>query len=311
MSKTIFKKTRNVYLSQHKTFFKHNELFNRFYKYAVNPKNYCLEKKFFKNANVLDAGCGNTGYFAKAMVDLGAKHVYCLDLGNKWKRELKKGLKNKGVPLSKISFISGSVTNIPLNSEMMDFTACNGVLYHLPNKRSSSKALKELFRVTKYGGSTFVYLGVEKPGLIDKYILPSLRKAYLEEKTFKKLIDSGDLNVWQKNLEKLVNIFHKKDNFLPLSSLKKFLKLINPETLMFMQDCLQVPVDQTEKLDKNYSLKILKKIGAKNIRIPDDYYFERTDIRRFLTPFHVTKKTNLLSKILYGEYLKFTFDKKK
>ena len=311
MSKTIFKKTRNVYLSQHKIFFKHNELFNRFYKYAVTPKNYCLEKKFFKNANVLDAGCGNTGYFAKAMVDLGAKHVYCLDLGNKWKRELKKGLKNKGVPLSKISFISGSVTNIPLNSEMMDFTACNGVLYHLPNKRSSSKALKELFRVTKYGGSTFVYLGVEKPGLIDKYILPSLRKAYLEEKTFKKLIDSGDLNVWQKNLEKLVNIFHKKDNFLPLSSLKKFLKLINLETLMFMQDCLQVPVDQTEKLDKNYSLKILKKIGAKNIRIPDDYYFERTDIRRFLTPFHVTKKTNLLSKILYGEYLKFTFDKKK
>ena len=106
-------------------------------------------------------------------------------------------------------------------------------------------------------------------------------------------------------------IFRKKDNFLPLSSLKKFLKLINPETLMFIQDCLQVPVDQTEKLDKNYSLKILKKIGAKNIRIPDDYYFERTDIRRFLTPFHVTKKTNLLSKILYGEYLKFTFDKKK
>ena len=42
---------------------------------------------------------------------------------------------------------------------MMDFTACNGVLYHLPNKRASSKALKELFRVTKYGGSTFVYLG--------------------------------------------------------------------------------------------------------------------------------------------------------
>ena len=82
----------------------------------------------------------------KQWSNLGAKHVYCLDLGNKWKRELKKGLKNKGVPLSKISFISGSVTNIPLNSEMMDFTACNGVLYHLPTKSSSSKALKELFR---------------------------------------------------------------------------------------------------------------------------------------------------------------------
>ena len=311
MSKTIFKKTRNVYLDQHKIFLKHNELFDRFYNYAVNPKNYCLNKNFFKGANILDAGCGNTGYFAKAMIDLGAEHVCCMDLGNKWKNELKKGLRNKGVALSKISFVSGSVTEIPLKSETMDFTACNGVLYHLPNKKSTSKALKELFRVTKFGGSTFVYLGVEKPGLIEKYISPTLRKAYLEEKNFKKLIDSGDLKVWQKNLENLANIFYKKDNFFSLKSIKKFLKLINSETLMFMQDCLQVPVNQSDKLDKKYSLKILKKIGAKNIRIPDDYYFKRTDIRRFFTPFHVTKKTNLLSKILYGEHLKFTFDKKK
>jgi ubiquinone/menaquinone biosynthesis C-methylase UbiE len=309
MSKAIFKKTRNVYLGQHKVFFKHNDLFDRFYDYAVNPKNYCLSKNFFKGANVLDAGCGNTGYFAKAMLDLGAKHVHCMDLGNKWKSALKKGLKNKGVPLSKISFVSGSVTNIPFKSETFNFTACNGVLYHLPNKRSSSKALKELFRVTKNKGSIFVYLGVEKPGLIDKYILPSLRKAYLKEKNFKKLIDNGNLDIWKKNLKNLADIFYKKDNFFPLNSIKKFLKLINLETLMFMQDCLQVPINQSEKLDKKYSLKILKKIGAKNIRIPNDHYFKRTDIRRFLTPLHVTKKTNLLSKMLYGENLKFTFDK--
>ena len=41
-----------------------------------------------------------------------------------------------------------------------------------------------------------------------------------------------------------------------------------------------------------------------------DFYFKRNDIRRFLTPLHVTKKNNDLSKILYGEHLKFTFDKK-
>ncbi len=311
MSKNIIKKTRKIYFDQHKTFFKHNELFNRFYKYAVNPDNYCLKKSFFKDAKVLDAGCGNTGYFAKAMIDLGAKHVYCLDLGNKWKAELRKGLKKKGVPISKISFISGSITKIPFKSEMMDFTACNGVLYHLPNKRASSKALKELFRVTKYGGSTFVYLGFEKPGLIEKYILPALRKAYREEKNFKNLIDSGNIKLWQKNLKSLAQIFSKEDNFYPINSIKKFFNLINLETLMFFQDALQVPIQQAEKLDKKYSISILKKIGAKNIRTPKDHYFERTDIRRFLTPLHVTKKKNLISKILYGEHLKFTFDKRK
>jgi hypothetical protein len=80
---------------------------------------------------------------------------------------------------------------------------------------------------------------------------------------------------------------------------------------MFTQDCLQTPVYQTNKLNREYTLKILKKIGARNIRSPKDFYFQRTDIRRFLTPLHVTKKSNLLSRILYGEHLKFTFDKRK
>ena len=42
---------------------------------------------------MLDAGCGNTGYFTKAMLDLGCKRVICLDLGKKWIQVLKKGLK--------------------------------------------------------------------------------------------------------------------------------------------------------------------------------------------------------------------------
>ena len=309
MIKKTFKKTRKVYLEQHKTFFKNNELFDRFYSYAVEPKNYCLKKNFFKNANVLDAGCGNSGYFVKAMLDLGANHVYCLDLGKKWIKSLKKGLKEKNVPLSKISFVSGSVTNLPFKSESMDFVACNGVLYHLPNINSASKSIKELFRVTKYGGSVFAYFGVDKPGLIEKYIQPAFRNAYLKEKSFKNFIDNGNLLNLQKNLNTLAEVFLKNDNIISKNSLKKFIKLFNSETIMFMQDCLQVPINQSIKLNKQYALKILKKIGAKNIRSPKDFYFKRTDIRRFLTPLHVTKKNNDLSKILYGEHLKFTFDK--
>ena len=311
MSKTIFKKTREVYLEQHKTYFKHNDLFNRFYQYAVLPKNYCLEKKFFKNSIILDAGCGNSGYFAKAMIDLGAKHVYCLDLGDKWIYSLKKGLKEKDVSLSKVTCISGSVTNIPIKSEVMDFVACNGVLYHLPNVNLATKAIKELYRVTKFGGSVFAYFGVDKSGLIEKYIMPSLRQAYIKEKEFKNFIDKGNLVQLNKSLTSLIKIFCEHDKSVSYNDLKKFIRLINPETIMALQDALQVPVDLTEKLDKNYALKILKKIGAKNIRSPKDFYFKRTDIRKFLTPFHVTKKNNLLSKILYGEHLKFTFDKKK
>ena len=231
-------------MEQHKTFFKNNELFDRFYSYAVNPKNYCLTKKFFKDANVLDAGCGNSGYFAKAMLDLGAKHVYCLDLGHKWIKSLREGLKQKNVPLSKISFISVSVTNLPFKSESMDFVACNGVLYHLPNIYSASKCIKELFRVTKHGGSVFAYFGVDKPGLIEKYIQPAFRKAYLKEKSFKKFIDNGDLLSFKKNLNVLAKVFFSNDKFVTQNSLKNLLNCLI-RTIMFMQDCLQVPINQS------------------------------------------------------------------
>ena len=234
-----------------------------------------------------------------------------MDLGKQWIHNLKKGLKEKGVSLSKITCISGSVTKIPLKSAVMDFVACNGVLYHLPNANLVIKAIKELYRVTKFGGSVFAYFGLDKPGLIEKYIWPSLRDAYLKEKDFKNFIDKGDLDIWHKNFKILAKVFCKHDKLVSYSSLKKFINLINPETIMFTQDCLQTPVYQTNKLNREYTLKILKKIGARNIRSPKDFYFQRTDIRRFLTPLHVTKKSNLLSRILYGEHLKFTFDKRK
>ena len=309
MKKKIFKKTRQVYHNQHKTFFNNNELFKRFYNYAVNPSNYCLNKSFFKNATVLDAGCGNTGYFTKAMLDLGCKRVICLDLGKKWIQVLKKGLKSKKVDISKITFISGSITKIPLKSNSVDFVACNGVLYHLPNVKLVSKAIIEFNRVAKPKGNIFAYFGVEKPGIIEKYIFPALRLAYQNEKSFKNFVDKGNLNLIKKNLTDLINIFNKNDKSISLKSLKDFVKLFNSETIMFIQDCLQTPVYQINKLNKKYVFGILKKINAKNIRVPRDYYFKRSDIRKFLTPLHVSKKKNLISKLLYGEHLKYTFEK--
>ena len=243
------------------------------------------------------------------MIDLGAKHIYCLDLGKKWITQLKKDLKTKKVSLSKITFISGSVTKIPLENSKFDFVACNGVIHHLPNVNLATKALKELFRVTKPGGSIFVCFGIEQPGIIEKYIFSALRKAYLKEKKFRKIIDQGDPMFWQKNLTNIAKIFCKNDNSFSYLSIIKFIKLITLETTTFMQDCLQIPVRQEFKLDKKYAFKTLKKIGAQNIRSPNDFYFKRKDIRKFFTPFHVSKKTNSISKILYGKHLKFTFDK--
>jgi predicted RNA methylase len=47
---------------------------------------------------MLDAGCGNSGYFQLAMFNLGAKNVTCLDIGEEWKQELSKILHQKKIP---------------------------------------------------------------------------------------------------------------------------------------------------------------------------------------------------------------------
>ena len=59
----------------------------------------------------------------------------------------------------------------------------------------------------------------------------------------------------------------KNDKIISKNSLKKFIKLFNSETIMFMQDCLQVPINQSIKLNKQYTLKILKKIGQKILEV--------------------------------------------
>ena len=54
-----------------------------------NQKHSDLKRKF-KNKNVLDLGCGSTGYLQKAMEKLECNSVTCSDLGNQYIEDLKK-----------------------------------------------------------------------------------------------------------------------------------------------------------------------------------------------------------------------------
>ena len=54
------------------------------------PETFGLKKENFKNKNVLDLGCGSTGYLQKAMEKLECNSVTCSDLGNQYIEDLKK-----------------------------------------------------------------------------------------------------------------------------------------------------------------------------------------------------------------------------
>ena len=145
---------------------------------AQSLDTYDVPEDFFKGKKVLDAGCGNTGYFQLAMYNLGADHVTCLAIGDEWQDELARVMKKWNIPSDFCDFVSGSTLVLPFEDESYDFVASNGVLMHLETPEMATLALRELSRVTRsQGGVLYAHIGIDKPGIVDRYIVKALPAA--------------------------------------------------------------------------------------------------------------------------------------
>lgn len=298
---TIEKLTKKIYISQHKNFSigKDKSIFNRFLNHVKQPSYYGLTKNFFKGKSVLDVGCGNTGFIEVAMYLLGVSNITCVDIGKSWIPHLKKVLATSNVPETLLTYTQGSTTKIPFANSSFDFVISHGVLMHLENINKTKIALKELVRVTKKGGYIYLYTGFDKPGIVDKYILPSLRKAYKEDKNFRYFIDKLDYRKITKNL---IECFHSAKRY-DKNLNKHFLNLISGlftiDSETFVKNVLQVPVQQGNLLGFDFIKRELKKLGMKNIRKIPEIYWIRNDFRRFFAPLHYRLDVPLCN-ILYG-----------
>lgn len=93
-----------------------------------------------KNKKLLDAGCG-TGWFSAEAVKRGAK-VTSMDVGQKLLKEVAKKCDSKRVV--------GSILKMPFKDNSFDYVVSSEVIEHVTDP---DKALKELYRVLKPGGT--------------------------------------------------------------------------------------------------------------------------------------------------------------
>lgn len=292
------KVTKKIYLKQHRTYFKTNA-YTRFLKVYKNPKNFGLTKKDFYQKKILDLGCGSTGYLQKAMENLKCHSVTCSDLGEQYIKDLKKFSKNNIKKKNFLIYKSQNIKKLTFENNSFDIVFLNGVLMHLQNLKDVKKSLLEAQRVVKKNGFIWFYAGIEdNNGIIDKNLIPSFRKAYKDNKSFKYFIDNLD----EKTIQMFINFYKKslskKDFFIIKNFLQKYITL---ETLTFFQNVLQVPKWLSFEINYNFVKKTLKKCKIK--RTPS-LKFERTDIRKFLQPFHHgNNNKNQLSKIFYNPHL--------
>ena len=153
-------------------------------------------------------------------------------------------------------------------------------------------------RVVKKGGALYAYIGYEA-GVIEKYIVPAFRRAYAEDNSFKSLID----NLNEKNLAKIVDGYitfaTENDDSLEVLKLQSFMDLITLDTIKFIQNVLQVPVQNGAVLTSSWGFEQYKRNNFVNVKRMTDKYWQRNDIRKYLSTLH-HDRTSEVTKILYG-----------
>lgn len=110
--------------------------------------------EWIKGKVCLDDGCGG-GRYTVALARLGAKHVTGLDLSANNIKDAKRRLSAGGRGLSKVTFINGSVLDLPFANDSFDFVFSNGVLHHSKNPE---KGMREIYRVLKPAGKLWFYI---------------------------------------------------------------------------------------------------------------------------------------------------------
>ena len=101
----------------------------------------------WKKGKVLDIGCGN----CKSSSNLQGFEVYGLDFSSKM---IKAAARRVGHYGSKVRFIVGDASSLPVKDGSFDYAIATAVYHHIESGRL--EALKELCRVLKPGGEAFV-----------------------------------------------------------------------------------------------------------------------------------------------------------
>jgi ubiquinone/menaquinone biosynthesis C-methylase UbiE len=137
---------------------------------------------------IVDVGCG-TGDFTRLLARLsnGKAKILGIDSNEKSIKAATADSKEAGLSQT-VSFRPGDVNKIPLEDGFADLVCCRTLLMHLPNP---VKAVKEMVRITKIGGSV---VAVE-PGRMTGFYDPN-------DEAYVKLARRAS-NAWHDGIKKL------------------------------------------------------------------------------------------------------------
>lgn len=134
-----------------------------------------------KGKTVLDLGCGD-GSYTKMLADAGTKLALGLDSSPGM---IKKAIETNGA--DNIDYVVGTMENIPIQDESVDFIHARFILHYSGNIK---KSFEEMYRVLKKDGEVFIVIPhpdylyknwaeqIQKEGVVTIEIYPGFKVTY-------------------------------------------------------------------------------------------------------------------------------------
>lgn len=252
---------------------------------------------FFSGKYCADIGCGTSVNGTINLLNLGARHVCALDLDKSFMISANKELETKFA--GRYSLHSGTVFELPFDSQQFDHIVCEGVLHHLENQQA---AIVELHRILKRNGSAAVMVA-GNGGLLHRFVFECVRDEYQNNKELSVLIDSDPKQAvawWIKEVDWLLNEveYHGGEKLSETVTFLAALKLLIDEELMLtIKDRIQSPINKG--LSDLAMRKYFSNAGFTHCeRVQRRVTFG--NIRKIFAPLYYHQNSPL-AKLLYGD----------
>ena len=143
-----------------------NKVINDYYKNNFLDEIKPLNRNFFKNKIILDAGCG-IGIPTYCMYKMGAKKICSADISSSVEIVESNIKNNPGI------IVQADIYKMPFKKESFDLVVCVAVLQHLPEK---NKAVEELLSFVKPGGALILWVYGKEGTQIVRWFIEPFRK---------------------------------------------------------------------------------------------------------------------------------------
>ena len=131
-----------------------NTIADSFHHTRKSPWKFVIEyiEQLPKAGITADLGCGNGRHTLPLAQQ--SKQVYAVDFSEELLKIAQKQIESQGI--TNVCFLHANISTLPLQSEIIDYALMIASLHNLEYKANRIKAMKELYRILKPGGTALL-----------------------------------------------------------------------------------------------------------------------------------------------------------